>query len=68
VGGVVRPFAAGRGVKYPARKLTVVTVNKRPTYVACEWLLSDDINVNLSCSNMPGRDAGVMPVSAIEEH
>jgi len=24
------PFTAGRGVKYPARKLTVVTGNKRP--------------------------------------
>ena len=24
------PFADGRGVKYPARKLTVVTGNKRP--------------------------------------
>jgi hypothetical protein len=28
--GCCVPFAAGRGVKYPTRKLTVVTGNKRP--------------------------------------
>lgn len=46
------PFADGRGVKYPARKLMVVTGNKRPKPVILENALKQPLTINI-CDILP---------------